>query len=503
MAITVNSPIAGASQPESLAEALAYTRQYGKLDPFSEAYIRALYRLCVAIGLRFEIAFGQWCDETGIGTSELWAEYHNPAGIGKLTDGTYVGINYATPDESALGHLVHLWLYVNGPLLPVQLAGYVNLDPRWKAAQVNAGKGSTLAGLAGTWADNPAYATQIAGHANKAFGVLPERPDVMSSSTIIFGKVPAPVYVDDYIASFPGQAWDDLGQRTVKGVVWHRMVGYLQGTRQQFRIPGTGLTDFGVGVGGWDDQSLDGILYRWNDPLGRRAGWANGPASGAGVPWGDGLAFVKEFGINAVNRDQVSLEISGNYGTPLTAKARATIVAFTAYWADVAKVPWDSFPIIPGLGFSFVRWHNEFCGQAYKLCPGDVVMGETATLLDMVKARLQHYQTGSVTTPVSVYATPNVPAWLTQDLKDGVIRDHVLNGTPVTGAMRQYKALRKTARHASASLSSKAIVGPPLEKGEVFTGTHLIGTKWVLTPHGTRVYLPDLSPGVIITPRSA
>lgn len=168
--ITIKSPLTGASAG-TLAKAELYCKDDG---PFATAYLRELYRLCVAIGLRFEIAFGQFADETARGTSELWRTKGNPCGLGALDGGVYVGLTYTTGQDAARAQLVHLWLYAVGPLLPAELAPYVALDPRWKAAQHNAGKATTLAFLATTWATNPNYAVQIAAHANAAFGDLPE-----------------------------------------------------------------------------------------------------------------------------------------------------------------------------------------------------------------------------------------------------------------------------------------------------------------------------------------
>lgn len=506
MAITINSPLAGDSQASSLNLALSYVENHDALDTFTDQYVRALYDLCVAIGLRFELAFAQWCDETGVGSSQLWRIKRNPAGIGALDGGIYVGIIYKTPEESARGHLVHLWLYVKGTSLPAALAPYIYLDPRWQAAieKGKAGSAPTLKGLAASWATNPAYATQIAGHANAAFRNLPEGATNMAEN-IVFGRVPHPGYVDDYIDDFPGQAFDYIGQRMNWGVVWHRMVGTLQGTRQHFRSPGTGLTDYGVGVAGPDSQSDDGKIYRWNDPLGQRSGWANGRVI---APWGDGLAFIKEFsptyGVDIANRGQVSIEISGQYGTPLTAKSRASIVALTAYWADQAKIPWDVFPLWPNHGYSFVRWHQELTGPAEKVCPGDVVIGETATLLAAVSERMRQFQVSGVVEPkpVPLYAAPRIPSWLAADVARGVMLDHTLNSAKVFGCERRYTALRDTKRLQLASLSSKE-VGPIIKAGESFTGTHKIGSKWILTAHGTTIYAPDCTPEVIIKARAS
>lgn len=503
MAITVNSPLAGTSKPASLDAALAYARKHGGLDAFAEAYIRELYRLCVAIGLRFELVFAQWCDETGVGNEPIWLRYRNPAGIGALPDGTYVGIRYASPLESALGHLVHLWLYVHGTMLPPDLSEHRELDPRWDVAirEGKAGSAPTLAGLASSWATNPNYAIQIAAHANAAFGELPERADM---EAITYGRVPAPVYVDDYVADFAGMAAGWYGKRMLLGVVWHRMVGTLEGTRGHFRKPNTGLTDYGIGVAGPDAAALDGVIYRWNDPLGLRSGWANGRII---APWGDGLAFINEYapkyGLDIANQGQISIEISGQYLTPLTARSRAALVAITAYWADQARIPWNVFPNWPGHGYSFVRWHQELTGPAEKVCPGDVVIGETATLLAATAQRMRQFQTAAAPIPVTVYDAPRIPSWLAADLANGVMRDHALNGVPVLAAERRYKALRTTPRRKFASLSASERVGPDIKAGEDFTGSHIIGSKWVMTPAGTTVYMPDLTPEVIIKPRVA
>jgi hypothetical protein len=84
------------------------------------------------------------------------------------------------------------------------------------------------------------------------------------------------------------------------------------------------------------------------------------------------------------------------------------------------------------------------------------------------------------------------------------MRDHLLNDMPVWGAERVYTAIRDTPRLQSATSARNAkIVGPPIKKGETFIGSHLIGSKYVLTPHGTRVRLADLTPEVIIRTRSA
>jgi hypothetical protein len=213
-----------------------------------------------------------------------------------------------------------------------------------------------------------------------------------------FGNVPHPAFQDRPIVKAENFGQNNLGQRTVKGVVWHRMIGTLWGTDAYFRMENVAaLTDYGIGVEAQDGANNDGLILRWNNPLGVQSGWASGPVSGA---YGDGLAFVNKYGINAVNRDQASIEISGKtYDVPLSEKSRNVIAALTAYWADQYKIPHDKFPISDQDGFSFVRWHQEFTIGTGKVCPGKVVMDETNDLIERTRAVLKQYQEG-VTTPV-------------------------------------------------------------------------------------------------------
>lgn len=219
--------------------------------------------------------------------------------------------------------------------------------------------------------------------------------------TIVFGKVPHPAAREDWCTDRQNKAWDNLGQRTVRGVVLHRMIGTLWGTSSWFK-QGAGkspsLTDYGVGVGSIDGVTNDGLILRWNDPTGavrpgcspNRSGWASGPVN---KPYGNGKAFLDDCGsVSCVNRDQASIEISGNYETPLSSKALESIASLIAYWADQAKIPWNVFPNIPGKNYSFIRWHQEFTIGTGKICPGPVVMKETPIIVERVKQILKSFQ---------------------------------------------------------------------------------------------------------------
>jgi hypothetical protein len=219
---------------------------------------------------------------------------------------------------------------------------------------------------------------------------------------ITFGNVPHPPFTDRYIPDSENRAWDDLGPRRALGVCQHSMIGSLSGTDKWFRYPRsdgkwpTGLTDYGIG--GSTDGALDGVIWRWNDPLGRRSGWASGGSDGLE---GDGPAFVGALGVNAINRDLVSIERSdgGVISTPMSAKQFESICQLTAHWFDRAKVPWDKFPVNPHYGIVTHMLHKEF---ATKDCPFPAVYNRITEIQDRIRAILKQYQEAEVTPVPSV-----------------------------------------------------------------------------------------------------
>ena len=215
-----------------------------------------------------------------------------------------------------------------------------------------------------------------------------------------FGAVSLPsVSVRDISGSL-NTAWDNLGQRKAMFVVLHRMYGTLLGTDSYFRNEArfSARTDYGV-------DNYNGAIYRWTDPLGTMSPWASGPWTS---PPGDGIALVAKYGISAINRDGVSIEIAGSGNDPVTAGTWTNIAQLIAYWADQNKIPWDQWPISPKTGLTFVYWHREFNGGKGPgnsvWCPGAVVENYTAKLIEDVRAILKAAQ-GTASTP----ATPNLP----------------------------------------------------------------------------------------------
>lgn len=224
------------------------------------------------------------------------------------------------------------------------------------------------------------YLDETVARLNRYYGIADApAPD---TSALTFGRVPKPAWTDRLIPNSANSAWDDLGPRSVLGVTYHRMVGTLWGTDSWFRGGGgaSGLTDFGL-----DAQS--GETLRWNDERGRRAGWASGRWQHGSAT---GEAFVAKYGVNAINRDLTSIEVSGNYGDSISERGRAQIVALTAYLADRERVPWTSYPMNPKTGLTFAYQHHDF--QNEKPCAGPVLIGLMPQIAQEVKARLKQYQ---------------------------------------------------------------------------------------------------------------
>ena len=216
-----------------------------------------------------------------------------------------------------------------------------------------------------------------------------------TTPTLTFGRVVAPPVDHRDIPTDLNTAWDDLGPRRPAFVVLHRMQGSLAGTDTYFRTEARNRarTDYGL-------HHQTGAIWRWTDPLGRAAPWASGPWTN---PPGDGRALVAARGIDAINRDGISIEISGDEEDPVADVALARLARLIAFWADWCGVPHDRWPTNPATGLTFLYWHCEFNGG--KDCPGAVVKAATPALIARVRAELRAAQVGGGTTP-----SPALPA---------------------------------------------------------------------------------------------
>lgn len=104
------------------------------------------------------------------------------------------------------------------------------------------------------------------------------------------------------------------------------------------------------------------------------------------------------------------------------------------------------------------------------------------------------------TTAAPVYATPDVPPWLTdEELAKGI--DRKLGTSHCRAARRSFTVHTQTARRKYATLDS-LIVGPDLLPGETFIGHFVFeneGERWILTKQGTRIRNADCYPLVVVT----
>lgn len=205
-----------------------------------------------------------------------------------------------------------------------------------------------------------------------------------------FGNVPHPPHTRDIIHKRPGAGMDDLGERHNRGVTYHRTVGRsISGTGEFFKLPGTmALTQYGVGAPPPCAAGEDGTIFLWSDPIGRVAPHASGPFDN--VP-GDGRALVEKFGIEAINRDTIAIEISGNFDDPISDTTIDAVAAISAFWADQAEIPFDGYPMNPHTGLVYTYFHREFTNQ--KICPGPVVVGAIDEIIARTKEIMRRHQT--------------------------------------------------------------------------------------------------------------
>jgi len=451
--------------------------------------LREIARIAVATDTDEVVAAAVAWIETGeAGTglpfrSSWWRERNNLGNIGVTGDPTQNDLSQSwdTPADGAMGLMAHLVAYAYGngwrKAWDTDALGLPWLyDRRFDLVLHELGGRAfrTIGDLNRRWAvdSDDDYGGKLAKRANALVAAMtpvttpstgPEPVEQEPSmATPVFGRVPHPLYQNRIVTS--SRAWDDLGPRTIRAAVWHRMHGTLWGTDSYFRGAAVtkALTDYGVGVAATDGAQQAGALLRWNDPNGRRAPWASGPVNN---PTGDAVPFLDRYGVNGINRDAVSIEISGNGDTALDAKARATVVALTAYYADQYGVPWDAFPAVPGEDRSFVMWHGEIYDGKRNSCPGAVVMAATDGMIDEIKVILKRYQAASA--PVDpadpVYAKPQPPAK----------GDSIVNGRIFLAHAHTYTTKAAVVPRIYADPGSDP-TGPRIPKGTQVTTSHVV-----------------------------
>jgi hypothetical protein len=495
MTITLNSPIVGFVG--GVADA---PRGAVRWDDFVD-YVEELYRLCELVGFDFRILFAQAWHETAGFTSYWWLQRLNPAGIGITGDPKQDNASHTWENgtDAARAHVAHMIAYTAhaGGWPSHELDVPSDHDPRWDAVQ-DAGFFGSVGKLGdlgnGKWAVDPRYAEKIAAKANRIFKDPQGEPPM---ADIVFGKVPYPDVIQSHLpASNPyvqeGGAPKD---ENVEAVFWHIMVGTWAGTNSWFHA-GKAATAYGVSV-----QSVDGVggkIYEW---IPRNNGWYGESSGPAVAPYGDGQKLIGKVGVGGVNRTTKAIEISGNPSTPLDESARGSIVKLTAYFADRRHIPWSEFPNVPGEDRSFVIWHNEVTGLAYKSCPGTVVMNETPALIVQVANYLKQFQQpGAVVVKPPQYAKSELPDWWGDAIEQSYPTDQSENGVRYYVCRRNFVAKTGTRRLAAPSGDAERS-GPNLKLAEKVHGERYVingRERWMLTNDGHYVSASKLSPPVKI-----
>jgi N-acetylmuramoyl-L-alanine amidase len=327
------------------------------------------------------------------------------------------------------------------------------------------------------------------------------------TETISFGRVPTYGFEDRRfrVADKPeGVGWNNLGKRVPKFIVLHRMLGSLVGTDGYFADPKVAsLTDFGIGVRETDGDRA-GHIYQWADPTGYVSGWASGVVS---APYGDGKEIVDKYGVRAVNRDGISVEISGFADTTIDDFAWQELVHLCAWWVDFMEIPYQALPLNPHTGINTLIFHQEFTIGTGKECPYAEVMSRIQELYDDIKVFLRPYQTGNelpepqplpaVPMMVSRYSPPaeiQELSWLSDSDADKAKAIAIHEGTNFVFVNDWVRAVRRTRRRLYAT-EDAASIGPDIEAGEAFEVRWLVeagdGQMYYITPWWSRVLVTD------------
>ncbi len=315
---------------------------------------------------------------------------------------------------------------------------------------------------------------------------------------VTFGNVPPPVQLRRAIIDKP-HAWDNLGPRQIKGVVLHTTLGgELMTTDEYFRNPKSegyhrALTDFGV--------AKQGYALQWNDLEGHRAPHASGPYLAGGY---DGIELVEKYGINVVNRDIASIEFEGmTFDETTTAIQLDTAINLIAWVIDrYARIAWHDWPRRPD-GCAAIYYHWEFCGKAYKLCPGYRVERVIDTIIARVQAILSQYQTGRMGSGLTTWFDPHPAAFAKRSLPPTIERrpTTINNHKWWDIADRLVRVTAELAPRLKYAAEKAPPVGMPLPIGKRFTATHVVegdtigdSPYWWVTKRGSRIPMAMTSP---------
>ncbi|MCG3176891.1 MAG: hypothetical protein MOGMAGMI_01855 [Candidatus Omnitrophica bacterium] len=473
MAYTPNSPIL-TTDPQLLdTQALAaYVNRLGAYRSLeTREYIEAVTSGALRMGIDPVVVLSQWWLETDAGRSQWWNRTLNPAGIGITGDPKQNAASQTWPNgtQAAYGHLAHLGAYLWGDDLinhwPMSWPDPSDVDKRL-AAPIRAGyEASTLADLNGTWAVDPqnAYDTKLANRANAIVRDFAKEQEPMAD--LVYGRVPHPPYTRNIIRKdvINGQGHGHTpisgGRGRPVGCIHHEwMDGGEEGEAfytKFFRCPdgarhANALVDYFI--------MRSGKIVMINDPEGDRIPWASG---GSGPYQGDGGAFVRKFGAQAVNRRLVSWEYCKRNNDNLTDAQVQAGGLLAAYWHDHDEQPWDQHPYVPKYGCVTSLLHHEVQGTDCGLDMYD----DISKVQEVTRQQMKKYQTASTPT------TPAPPTYAPRHPMDAGTR--VVNDRLYLGVTESYVLARDATPREWAEPASKP-TGPDLKKGAIVQTSHVV-----------------------------
>lgn len=304
--------------------------------------------------------------------------------------------------------------------------------------------------------------------------------------------------------------------RRIKGTAHHTEDGWFLGTSFWFLNPANGaLTDYQIG-GEWDGP-WDGVIERFIEPEQGVAPFANGRVGEVRLPFGEAAEFIQDWvgnDLDQINARARSIELSDgkqpNRTRLLTGRQIESLSYLTA-WIHSEEV-----------GQAHDAFDDNFqhfqTGTSHQTCPGQWLKDNKAAVLKRASDIMRGYQlnvklsrpilftyppgfTGkAITQPgfaaaENPFAKPVVPSWLRdpEELAKGI--DRQISNVKVYASRRAWRTLRSTPRWRDSAMS--AIVGPPIPANRTFIAEFVYQASnewWVLTAHGTRVRMKDLTP---------
>jgi hypothetical protein len=398
------------------------------------AFLEVLQDEAIAVGIDPAVPTAMWLVETADGTSPRWVDDLNPAGIGIVSNSTQQ--TFHVPNvQAAAALLIHaLYALVKRKALGAPLWGdgqdwieRVWLPKVQSEAMPDVLRVSDL-GLRYTqngrpratwsWEDGKVpedtYGKKLVARMARFYPGLGDQVRSGESVRLISGRVPRPEIISQ-IANKPSHQGSGYGydyspvKRNPFGMVWHEWMGnYIAGF---FSCPngercGNALVDFAI--------LKDGTIIMLNDPFGQRAPWASG--GGVGLPGGlegDGIPFVSKYGVAAINRDLVSVEIVKLDNENWTEAQVLSAARLGAWIHDRDGQAWNEHPYTSKRGLVTSFLHYEFgttsCGK-----------GEVDDLTRCQAATRQIMRAHQENVDVPEPLPPNVPPLPEPELPGGI-----------------------------------------------------------------------------------